>query len=167
MTVTYELLFVMGPRDMKHWAKFSKITWGIYDEYECKEAALNESRYWEMVEEGWLATKLRCSRHVGTAALEGTSQSCCDWLREETAKRWSPEIGGVWLSMESHAHWGKTSCAPHFSKTSDSHEIFSPLSPYRCQIPIHSPRIAIQTFRVAASKALTVWSIYVPCRGRW
>ena len=55
VTVTYELLFTLGPREMKHWAKVSKITWGIYDEYECKEAALNEIRYWEKVEEGWFS----------------------------------------------------------------------------------------------------------------
>ena len=55
VTVTYELLFILGSRDMKHWAKVSKITWEIFDEYECKEAALNEIRYWGMVEEGWFS----------------------------------------------------------------------------------------------------------------
>ena len=28
VTVTFELLFILGPRDMKHWAKVSKITPG-------------------------------------------------------------------------------------------------------------------------------------------
>ena len=52
------------------------------------------------------ATKIRCSRHVGAAELKKTSQKCYEWLREETAKRWSPEIEAVWPSMEPHAHWG-------------------------------------------------------------
>ena len=57
VTVTHELLFILGPRDMKHWAKVSKITWRIYDEYERKEEALCENRYWEMVEEGWFSDR--------------------------------------------------------------------------------------------------------------
>ena len=40
---------------MKRWAKVSKITWGIYDEYEREWEALCESRNWEMVEEGWFS----------------------------------------------------------------------------------------------------------------
>ena len=54
-SVACKVLFILGPRDMKHWAKVSKITQGIYDEYERKEEALRESRYWEMVEEGWFS----------------------------------------------------------------------------------------------------------------
>ena len=54
--VTYELLYILGPTDMKRWAKVSNITWGIYDEH---EEALCESRYWEMVEEGWFSDRER------------------------------------------------------------------------------------------------------------
>ena len=55
VTVTYELLYILGPTDMERWAKVSKVSWGIYDEHEREEEALCESRYWEMVEEGWFS----------------------------------------------------------------------------------------------------------------
>ena len=55
VTVTFELLYILGPSDMKRWAKISNITWGIYDEHEREEEVLCERRYWEMVEEGWFS----------------------------------------------------------------------------------------------------------------
>ena len=54
-TLTHELLYISGPTDMKRRAKVSKITWGIYDEHEREWEALCESRYWDMVEEGWFS----------------------------------------------------------------------------------------------------------------
>ena len=54
-TVTFQLLYILGPTDRKRWAKISKITWEIYDEHEREEEVLCERRYWEMVEEGWFS----------------------------------------------------------------------------------------------------------------
>ena len=55
VVVTSELLFVLNPLDLRNWAQIPKLTWSIYDEYEREEKALCESRYWEMVEEGWFS----------------------------------------------------------------------------------------------------------------
>ena len=101
---------------MKLWAKVSKITWRIYDEYECKEAALNEIRNWEKVEEGWFSDEVTLLNAVWDQLLWRENQGWYDWLREETAKRWSPEIGGVWPSVESHARIGEDFTCSVFQK---------------------------------------------------
>ena len=53
--VTFVLLFILNPVDLKSWAQVSGHTWSIYDEHEREEEAQCESRYWEMVEEGWFS----------------------------------------------------------------------------------------------------------------
>jgi hypothetical protein len=54
-TITFGLLFVLDPTDMKSWAKITKATWKVYDTYEREEEAIVERRYWEMMEEGWFS----------------------------------------------------------------------------------------------------------------
>ena len=70
--VTCELLYILGPTDMKRWAKVSKIPWGIYDEHEREEEALCESRYWEMVEECWFSDYVTMLTPCGNSCIGGS-----------------------------------------------------------------------------------------------